>query len=89
MRSNSYKSPGSPATLAVISVAAAALTMGAMVILPAQLEFVEAGSSITLAASKTTVSIEGARAGDDCAGESINDSRRPTFDMHARATRAL
>ena len=74
--------------LAVISMAAATLTMGAMVILPAQLEFAGADGS-TVVASKVTVPIDDARAGDDCTGEPNNESRYPTFDLHARATRAL
>ena len=70
-------------------MATAALTMGAMVILPAKLEFVEAGGSITLAETKGTLPVDGNREGDGCFDEPIDQSRHPTSDKHARATHAL
>ena len=89
MRTNSYELPRPRGALALISVATAALTMGAMVFLPAWIEFADVDGSTLLAASKTAGSIDGPVIGEHCANEPIPESRHPAFDMHARATRAL
>jgi len=88
VQSNRYESPKPRAKLALISVAAAAVTMGTMVILPGWLEFADADGG-TLARSQTTVPIEVTVVGEDCADWPIPELRYPPPGLHARVTDAL
>ena len=83
-----YKPSTPRLALALMSVVTATITMGAMVVLPARLEFLEP-EPYAAAATKTVTSIDvGANLGD-CADEPRSGGDDRTLDMHVLATEAL
>ena len=83
---NRYK-PSTPRTpLQLTALAMAAITMGALVVLPAKLEFVNVDGS-TLAAAGVALQAIAVMSDDQCADESATDARLRLTDTHVRVTR--
>ncbi len=85
---NRYKPSTPRVALALASVATAVVTMGAMVVLPAKLEFAD-GDQNTLASASATASIDSGAIRTECANESEPDADTRILDTHVRATRIL
>jgi len=83
---NRYRPRIPRAAFLLTSIATTVITMGAMVVLPAKLEFVNVDGS-TLAAAGVALRAIAAMSDDQCADESANDARLRLTDTHVRVTR--
>ena len=88
MRNYDYKPPMPRAALVLTTLAAAVITMGSMVVLPAKLELVD-GDQNKLAAPSAMANTSLSGENERCASETEVELSNRTFDRRAAATRAV
>jgi hypothetical protein len=88
MRHYNYKPSMPPAALVLTTLAAAVITMGSMVVLPAKLEFAD-GDQNKLAAARAMANTSLSGGNAQCASETEVEPSNRAFDRRAPATRAV